>query len=114
MEPSTRRKVEQSGDVRIVRFAGLKKINPEDMLADELIGCTENLNNCHLLLDFTNVEQIHSMELGTLVGLHKKLVAAGGKLTLFNVSSHIFDIFAATRLDTLLAICREPNQTLVF
>src|SRR5579871_6825487 len=99
-------KVENSGNVRILTFAGGRR-DVVNMLARELIGCTEGLAGCHLLLDFTNVDALGSEELGTLIGLHKKLAACGGRLTLFNLAAQVYEVLVVTRLHTLLGICRE-------
>ena len=91
--------------VKIITFtAGQMRL--ENVLATELEGLTDDLGECHLLLDFTNVEYISSVELGTLVTLHKKMKASGGRLTLFNLNLQVFEVFAATRLETLIGICR--------
>jgi anti-anti-sigma factor len=99
-------KVEQSGNVKIITFTGDKVRDMENVLARELKGRTEDLGECHLLLDFTNVGYITSVELGTLVGLHKRVKAGGGRLTLFNLSPQVFEVFTVTRLEALLEICR--------
>jgi anti-anti-sigma factor len=99
-------KVEQSGNVKIITFTGDKLRGFENVLADELKGRSEDLGKCHLLLDFTNVESLSSVELGTLITLHKRIKASGGRLTLFNLSADIYEVFTATRLQTLLGICR--------
>ena len=78
----------------------------ENVLSTELEGLTDGLGECHMLLDFTNVEYITSVELGTLVNLHKKMKASGGRLTLFNLNLDVFEVFTVTRLETLLQICR--------
>lgn len=101
-------KVEQLGDIKIITFAASQKRGLENVIATELEGLTDNLGECHLLLDFTNVELITSVELGTLVGLHRKMKASGGRLTLFNLSFHVFEVFGVTRLEKLIGICREP------
>jgi hypothetical protein len=85
-------KVEDGGNVRI---------------AQELDGHTDGLAGCHLLLDFTNVEALGSEELGTLIRLHKKLAADGGRLTLFNLTALVYEVLTISRLHTLLGICRE-------
>ena len=101
-------KVEQRGGVKIITFTAGQKRDVENVIATELNGLTDELGECHLLLDFTNVEYITSVELGTLVGLHKKMKASGGRLTLFNLSLHVFEVFVITRLDHLIGICRDP------
>jgi hypothetical protein len=39
------------------------------------------------------------------------LISSAGQLTLFNLEAKIFEIFAITRLDELLTICREKPPT---
>jgi anti-anti-sigma factor len=99
-------KVERRGDVTIITMAGGKR-DLDDMVAAELDGRTDGPAGRHLLLDFANVRFISSVELGTLIGLHKKLAACGGRLTLFNVSERVYEVLFVTRLHTLLTICRE-------
>src|SRR2546421_4137484 len=65
-------KVEQSGNVKVITFTDRSVRDVDDVLARELEGLTEALGDCHLLLDFTNVEYLSSVELGTLITLHKK------------------------------------------
>jgi anti-anti-sigma regulatory factor len=60
-----------------------------------------------VLLDFTNVYRINSEEMGTLIGLHQRVKAAGGRLTLFNLDPDVYEAFTVTHLQTLLGICRE-------
>jgi anti-sigma B factor antagonist len=99
-------KVESGGNVTVLTFTTHKR-DLEDMLGSELHGHTDGLGGSHLLLDFANVKSLGSLELGTLVSLHKKLRAAAGRLTLFNVSPEVYEVFEVTRLHTLLTICRE-------
>jgi anti-sigma B factor antagonist len=104
-------KVEQSGNVKIITFTGARiRDAMENMIAKELEGRTEGLGECHLLLDFTKVASIGSAELGTLVTLHKRLQASGGRLTLFNLNAHVSEVFTVTRLQTLLGISREDGK----
>jgi anti-anti-sigma factor len=100
-------KVEQSGNVRVITFAAGAVRDVENMLARELEGRTDGLEESHLLLDFTNVQYLTSVELGTLIGLHKRMQASGGRLTLFNLNAEIYEVFTVSRLQTLLGICRE-------
>jgi anti-anti-sigma factor len=100
-------KVEEGGNIRIITFTGDKDRGFENVLAAELKGRSDDSGKCHLLLDFTNVESLSSVELGTLITLHKRMKASGGRLTLFNLSADIYEVFTITRLQTLLGICRE-------
>jgi len=98
-------KSEKTGTVKIVTFTA-GKVRRENVIATELEGLTDDLGECHLLLDFTNVEYITSVELETLLSLHKKMAASGGRLTLFNLSLKVFEVFTATHLENLIGICR--------
>jgi anti-anti-sigma factor len=100
-------KVEQSDNVRVITFSTEGVRDVENMLARDLEGCTDELGGCHLLLDFTNVARLGSVELGTLVELHKRMKACGGRLTLFNLNADIYEVFTVTNLQTLLGICRD-------
>jgi len=102
-------KVEQSGSVRIITFTAGKFRDVENVIASELEGRTEAPGGCHVLLDFTNVDRISSVELGTLISLHKKMTASGGRLTLFNMKAEIYEVFTVARLQTFLGICREDE-----
>jgi anti-sigma B factor antagonist len=100
-------KVERNGNVTVITFTPHAIRDVENVIARELLGLTGETGERHLLLDFTNVEYMNSMELGTLVTLHKQIEAGGGRLTLFNLSAQVFELFTVTRLHTLLGICRE-------
>jgi anti-anti-sigma factor len=100
-------KVERSGDITIVTFTADAIRDVESVIARELETLTPNTGQQHLLLDFTHVKCLNSIELGTLINLHKRVEATGGRLTLFNLSNEVFELFTITRLDTYLKICRE-------
>ena len=102
-------KVERAGAVTVVTFTAGAIRDVENVIARELEGHTDGAAGRHLLLDFTNVRYLNSMELGTLISLHKKAEAAGGRLTLFNLDDQLRELFAVTRLDTFLAVCREDE-----
>lgn len=104
-------KVERTGNVTVITFTADAIRDVENVIARELEGHTDNGAECHLLLDFTNVKYLNSAELGTLVTLHTQIRDAGGQLTLFNLGAQLRTIFSITRLDTLLAICREDEDT---
>jgi anti-anti-sigma factor len=81
-----------------------------NMLANELEGRTDGLSKCHLLLDSANVESLGSVEIGSLITLHKKMAASGGRLTLFNLKAEVNEVFTITKLHTLLGICRKVME----
>ena len=78
-------KTEHTGMVKIITFTA-GQVRLENVIATELEGLTDDLGQCHLLLDFSNVENVTNVELGTLVRLHKKMKSSGGRLTLLGVT----------------------------
>lgn len=58
----------------------------------------------HLRLNFVQIEFITSVEVGTLVSLHKRYRECGGRLTLRCVGKNVLEVLCITRLDTVLHI----------
>ena len=104
-------KMEQSGNVRVITFTDDDVRDVENMIGRELDGLTDGLGETHLLLDFTNVEYLNSLELGTLLTLHRRMKAAGGRLTLFNLNAQVYEIVTISHLQTVLGICREGRAS---
>lgn len=102
-------KIERHGDVTILTFASHVR-GAGNPITAQLAGRAAALGRGHLLLDFTNVDRINSEELGTLIDLNRTLNAAGGRLTLFNLSAAVYEVFRVTHLHTLLPICREQGE----
>ena len=103
-------KVERIGNVTILTFTSDAIRDVEDVIARELGGRSGGGENQHLLLNFVNVKYLNSMELGTLISLHKRVESHGGRLTLFNLAPRILKLFTTCRLETLLSICREEGE----
>jgi anti-anti-sigma factor len=94
-----------SGDVTVVHFTGCNiSLDEEalDRIHDQLLALADEPGESDLLLDFGNVEYVTSRALGTLVSLHKKLLATGRHLTVGNLSSQVHEVFTVTRLDQFL------------
>jgi anti-anti-sigma factor len=103
-------KVEHAGNITVFTFTDGEVQDLENTLARELEGNTNTLAGGHLLLDFCRVERIFSVELGTLIDLHKQMKASGGRLTLFNLCDQVYEVFTTCRLHQFLEICREEEQ----
>ena len=102
--------LEVRGQVLILTFTDGKSRTAENVIATELAALPDDIGQTHLLLDFGKVTMINSLELGTLVSLHKKLRASGRRLTLFNLDSKIYEVFEVTRLNTLLQVLQRKPQ----
>jgi anti-sigma B factor antagonist len=98
-------KEEAANEVTVVHFTGGKVSLDEKTLPyvrDQLDALTEEPGHSRLVLDFGNVVYVAGRALGMLVGLHKKLLGAGRRLTVRNLHPQIYEVFVVTRLDKLL------------
>lgn len=55
-------------------------------------------------VDLSGLEYISSAGLGLFIGLHQRLSASGGSLTLTGLSDHLRHIFRLARLDKILKL----------
>src|ERR1043166_9146749 len=101
-----RAKVERNDGMTTITLTEAMQRQHQNTIAAELEGLTEDLGNCHLVLDCSVLDFIQSDELGTLIGLHKRMRASGGQLSLTNVSPYVYEVFEVTRLTTFMTIHR--------
>jgi anti-anti-sigma factor len=101
-------------EVTVVHFNGdkvsLDEATSHD-IRDQLVALAEEPNPEQLLLDFGNVEYISSQALGLLVHLHRERLAAGRRLAILNLRPQVQEVFAVTRLDTLLDLRPAQPET---
>jgi anti-sigma B factor antagonist len=64
------------------------------------------------LIDFTKTGYIDSSGLGVLVSLSKKIREQGGELRLAGLNEDLQTLFELTKLDTLFAITKTPEEAL--
>jgi anti-anti-sigma factor len=100
-------KIESSGAILVVTFTGCRTRTEVNMIAGELSCLGHDMDGRHLFLDFRQVSYVNGAELGTLVALHRKMKASGGRLTLFNLEGLVEEVFGVTGLDYVLEICRQ-------
>src|SRR5262245_56899490 len=63
-----------------------------------------------LHLDLARLEYLSSGGLALLLGLHRQVKASGGRLSLLNVGDPVHEVFALSRLTTLLDIRRQGAE----
>lgn len=95
--------VEQAGAVTVVRFAHASILADEAVdevrrQLFEMVGQGRRL----FVLSFGQITGLASRALGVVVGLHKKLSAAGGRLVLCDVSPFLYQFFETANLPGLL------------
>ena len=64
------------------------------------------------LIDFSQTGYIDSSGLGVLVSLSKKIREQGGELRLAGLNEDLQTLFELTKLDTLFAITKTPEEAL--
>jgi anti-sigma B factor antagonist len=64
------------------------------------------------VIDFTRTGYIDSSGLGVLVSLSKKIREQGGDLRLAGLNEDLQTLFELTKLDTLFAITKTPEDAL--
>lgn len=81
-------------------------------VANQLSELIENDGPSDLILDLSLVTIVGSSMLGKLVTLNKKVKSAGGTLRLCGIPPQLYEVFAITKLNTLLAIYDSRQQAL--
>jgi anti-sigma B factor antagonist len=106
--------LEDLGDVTVASFTNRKSLDEEDtqIVCDQLFSLVDALGRKKLVLNFANVPGLSSPALGTLVILHKKVGAAGGKLVLCGIDPKIHEVFVVTKLDKLFVIRGNEQEAL--
>ena len=108
LHPETSRVKEHTAfGMTVVHFSGQTTSLDEEMLDcihDQLLALADEPSASDVFLDLGNVDYLTSTALGTLVTLHKKLLAAGRRLILGNLRPQVHEVFALTRLDIFLDI----------
>jgi anti-anti-sigma factor len=84
-------------------------IQPIDQLLqveslDRLVGSVAMRPGMRLILDFSDVRNLSSAVLGTLINLKKKLATVQGKVALRGLQPDLREVFRFSRLDQVLEI----------
>jgi anti-anti-sigma factor len=100
--------VDIDGDNAVVRVPATLFASPGGGSADQrLLGLVNELDRPRLMLDFDAVDYLSSLGLATLLTVHKHVRAGGGRLAVVNVRPHVYEVFAVTRLTTVLDVTEK-------
>jgi anti-sigma B factor antagonist len=104
---------EPAGGVTVVRFT-CAEIWGADMVTEisRRLERLAEVGNHRLLLHFEGVQRMDSTMLGAVVGLHRKVRAAAGRLALCGLSPELREAFEVLQLTRLLAVYDEPEEAL--
>jgi stage II sporulation protein AA (anti-sigma F factor antagonist) len=106
-------KLETVGDVLLVQFAthDVLDVHTIGLIGRQIAGLVEE-GARKLLLNFRGVRRLSSLLAGKLVGLHRKMVAAGGELALCDIDPDVYEVFEILRLPRLLKIYATETEAL--
>jgi len=93
------------GDATIVHCTGKLTAGVTGSLRDEVKRLLPQSKK--VVLDLTDLTQMDSMGLGTIVGLYVSAKAAGGTLILINLSPRVRDLFRITNVWSVLEVYGE-------
>jgi anti-anti-sigma factor len=101
-----RLQITRDGNSVVARFVDCTALNEytAELAGRELLAVAEGQPRQQVTLDLSGVDYITSTVLSHLVRLHKRLLSAGGHLTLANPRPAVRDVFRVTLLDQVLDI----------
>jgi anti-sigma B factor antagonist len=102
------------GTATVVRFPRCNLVEDDiiNSIGKQLLSLVEKLGYHRLVLNFSNVHRLSSSMLGKLIGLHKRLQARQGQLTLCKVDPGLREIFETLRVARLFGIHPEEQEAL--
>lgn len=99
--------IERSADSAVVRCGGRLVFGVTGFLYDNVRKLIPETK--HIVLDLTNLTDMDSMGIGTLVRLYAAAKSAGCRLELINLGKRIRDLLGMTHLLSVFAACGEQN-----
>ncbi|WP_171470899.1 STAS domain-containing protein [Frigoriglobus tundricola] len=94
--------------VRFPASTTLAEVNAA-AFARAMHGLVEGKDRPHLLIDLAGVVMLTSVILAKLVTLNATLRDTGGRLTLFNPTPGVLQVFKVTRLDSFLEVLSDAH-----
>lgn len=104
--------VERSGDASIVKCHGRLVLGVCDVLASKVRGLIPASKR--IVLDLTDLQQMDSLGLGTIVRLYVSAKAAGSCLVLVNIGPRIRQLLGVTNLLSVLTDLCEQGVNIRF
>ena len=98
----------------VVRFRDSKLIDELAIVkvGKELFALAAEPDGRHLLLNFAGVDYLSSSFLSKLLSLRRRMEKKQGKLKLCEICPEVRDVFAITKMDTILDIVETEEKAL--
>jgi anti-sigma B factor antagonist len=104
--------VYEDGDVTVIGFKNRRILDEPSaqLVGKEILSLVDQPGRKAFVVNFRNVEYLTSATLGLLITLHKKVSAAGGRLSFCNLNPRIHEVLVITRLDRMFRIDPDPGK----
>ena len=99
--------IERAGDSAVIRCAGQLVFGVTGFLYNNV--CKLIPGSKHIVLDLTDLTDMDSMGIGTLVRCYVSAKSGGCRLELVNLGQRIRDLLGMTHLLAIFADCGEQN-----
>ena len=99
--------IERTDCSAVVRCSGKLVLGVTELLYDNVRKLMPETK--HIVLDLTDLTDMDSMGIGTLVRLYVSAKSAGCRLELINLGKRIRDLLGVTHLLSVFAICGEQG-----
>jgi anti-sigma B factor antagonist len=103
--PSLTLRTHIEGDATVIRCTGRLTAGLTGVLRDEVKRAIPQSKK--IVLDLTDLTQMDSLGLGTIVGLYVSAKAAGSTLILINLSQRVRELFRITNVWSVLEVYGE-------
>ena len=106
--------VEQFGEVTVVRFTTRTILGNDaiEAIGTQLTGLVEEAGCRQFVLNLANVESVSTAMVGKLVGLHRHIEAAHGRLVLCRLGPFLLEIFKVLNLGPLARVYGEEREAI--
>lgn len=95
--------IENHGERIMVQLDGQMYVPDAAMLRERLLQFMDK--GVHSVeVNMTHLDFIDSAGLGVLIGIHKRLLERGGRMTLLGLRGSVKELFSLTRLDKVFEI----------
>jgi anti-sigma B factor antagonist len=105
--PSRSLHVTVEGDKALIRVTDEALAGEGGTSSPRLPEVIAGLSQREVTLDFAKVHFLNSLSLTALLSANKKLRAAGGSLSVVNARPEVYEVFAVTRLNTVLQVHKK-------
>lgn len=86
--------------------------NDRSKSLEDVLGVLLDKKRYYTVLDLTNVNNIYSCGLGTIIRMHKEMVSRGGAFFVVNPQPYIMSIFESTKLTRFLSIFEKEQEAI--